>query len=80
MLYFGPKEIKFFESYNVEEICTPEGVLSIPVDEGDEAGPNHLVDAMRETLHVVYSEAHESDKPDWKQVEEMMKNMQKIGL
>jgi tRNA guanosine-2'-O-methyltransferase len=68
------KQIKFFESYSVEDICTPEGVLSIPVDEGDEADPVHLVDAMKETLQVVYSEAHESDKPDWKQVEEMLQS------
>jgi hypothetical protein len=68
------KQIKFFESYSVEEMCTPVGVLSIQVDEGDEADPVHLVDAMKETLQEVYSEAHESDKPDWKQVEEMLQS------
>lgn len=69
------KQMKFFDTYNVEKMCTPEGVLSISVDEGDEADPVHLVDAMKESLQEVYAEAHESDKPDWKQVEEMLKDV-----
>ena len=31
-------------------MCTPEGVLSLPVDEGEEADPVHMVDAMKEIL------------------------------
>jgi hypothetical protein len=37
------KQVKFFTHYEVDSVCTPEGVLSIPVDEGGEAVPLHLV-------------------------------------
>jgi hypothetical protein len=37
------KQAKFFTHYEVDSVCTPEGVLSIPVDEGGEAVPLHLV-------------------------------------
>ena len=30
------KQSNFFERYDVEDMCSPKGVLSIPVDEGDE--------------------------------------------
>jgi tRNA guanosine-2'-O-methyltransferase len=68
------KQTKFFARYNIEEMCTPEGVLGVPVDEGDEADPVHLVDAMKEALKEVYEEAHLSDAPVWKQVEEVLQS------
>ena len=63
------KQMKFFEAYQVESVCTAKGVLSLPVDEGDEADPEHLVDVMKQTLIDVYEETHGSEAPDWKQVE-----------
>lgn len=66
------KQSKFFETYDVESVCTAKGVLSIPVDEGDEAEPAHMVDIIKQTLVDVYEEAHGADAPDWKQVEELV--------
>jgi hypothetical protein len=37
------KQAKFFSRYEVDTVCTPEGVLSIPVDEGGESVPLHMV-------------------------------------
>ena len=66
------KQAKFFETYDVESVCSVRGVLSIPVDEGDEAEPVHLVNVIKQTLIEVYEEAHTSDVPQWKQVEEIL--------
>uniref|UniRef100_A0A7S1C1B8 tRNA/rRNA methyltransferase SpoU type domain-containing protein n=1 Tax=Corethron hystrix TaxID=216773 RepID=A0A7S1C1B8_9STRA len=66
------KQIKFFHNYDAEATCTPEGLLSIPVDEGDEACPTHLVDRMKKCLEEVYAEAHQDDVPQWKQLEESL--------
>lgn len=74
------KQNKFFEAYDVEEVCTPEGILSIPVDEGEEAHPSHVVDAMKKTLIDVYDEAHGSDAPDWKQMAEMVEQQSPNAL
>jgi len=66
------KQTKFFDRYDCEKMCTPEGVFSIPVDESEEANPLHVIDAMKESLRRTYDEAHEGDAPAWKQVEELM--------
>merc|ERR1712166_854999 len=66
------KQTKFFERYDCDKMCTPEGVFSIQMDEALEANPVHLIDAMKESLRSTYDEAHESDAPSWKQVEELM--------
>lgn len=65
------KQIKFFEAYDIKSVCSATGVLSIPVDEADEADPSHLVDAIKQTLKETYDEAHATDIPLWKQVEGM---------
>jgi hypothetical protein len=66
------KQAKFFERYEVDEVCTAEGVLSVPVDEGGEAHPVHMVEAIKECLKEVYEEAHINESPAWKQVEDML--------
>jgi tRNA guanosine-2'-O-methyltransferase len=63
------KQNKFFEAYNVEDACTAVGVLSFPIDEGNEADPVHMVDAIKECLQEVYEESHGEDVPAWKQVQ-----------
>ena len=68
------KQAKFFEGYSVEDMCTPEGVLSISTDEGNEADPTHMVEAIKETLIEVYKESHGDDAPAWKQVENMLQS------
>mmetsp|Transcript_28830 Transcript_28830/g.44324 ORF Transcript_28830/g.44324 Transcript_28830/m.44324 type:complete len:600 (+) Transcript_28830:3-1802(+) len=66
------KQSKVFETYDVDTMCTPEGILSTPVDEGDEANPLHVVESMKRCLEQVYEEAHEKDTPQWKNVKEML--------
>ncbi len=66
------KQQKFFNSYDVENACMLEGLLSIPVDEGDEANPEYMVDAIKSCLADVYKEAHEGDAPVWKQLEDLL--------
>lgn len=63
------KQATFFDSYDVDGACLLEGLLSIPVDEGEEASPTHLVDAIKDCLAEVYTEIHEDDAPLWKQME-----------
>eukprot|EP00980_Cylindrotheca_fusiformis_P020952 scaffold7970_cov118-Cylindrotheca_fusiformis.AAC.8 len=72
------KQGNFFERYSVEDMYTPEGVLGIPVDEGDEADPLHMVDAMKDILKNVYSETHGEDVPVWKEIEHMVTSEQHV--
>lgn len=72
MMRLRKKQGAFFERYSVEEMCTPEGVLSLPVDEGEEADPVHMVDAMKEILKGIYADAHDDDIPAWKQVQQLV--------
>jgi hypothetical protein len=65
------KQGRFFEQYDADVACTPEGILNIPVDEGNEADAVHMVDAIKESLKEVYSEAHDSDAPTWRQIEDL---------
>ena len=67
------KQSNFFEQYDVDKACTPEGILSIPVDEGGEAFPVHMVDVMKKCQKETYSEAESREYPHWKQIEDMMK-------
>ena len=72
------KQSKFFSRYDVDPVCTAEGVLSIPVDEeSGEADPLHMVEAIKECLKDVYEEAHAREEPTWKQIENIL-NEQKV--
>jgi hypothetical protein len=66
------KQTKFFDNYDVDHGCTPEGVLSIPVDEGREADPVYMVEVIRRALAEAYGESHGNDGPTWKRVQEML--------
>ena len=63
------KQSKFFERYDVDPVCTPEGVFAIPVDEGCEADPVHMVEVIKDCLQEVYNEGHIDYAPVWKQLE-----------
>ena len=67
------KQSNFFDQYDVDAACTPEGILSIPVDEGGEAFPVHMVDVMKKCQKETYTEAESREYPHWKQIEDMMK-------
>ena len=69
------KQSKFFDAYDADPVCTPEGILAIPVDVGNEADPVHMVNAVKQTLEEVYSEAHEADAPQWKQVKKALEDI-----
>jgi hypothetical protein len=62
------KQLKFFERYDADAVCTPEGVLKIPVDEGNEANPVHLVEAIKKCLQDIYEDSHSQTTPTWRQV------------
>ena len=63
------KQSKFFEEYEVDSVCTPEGVFSIPVDEGCDADPVHLIDVIKECLVETFEESDVGEQPLWKQIE-----------
>lgn len=66
------KQTIFFSGYNVDEVCTPEGALSIRVDEGHEADPDSMIDLIKDCLQEVYVEAHAKDVPTWKQIQNII--------
>lgn len=66
------KQQNFFDSYDVDSACSFDGILSVPVDEGDEANPLHMVDAIKECLAEVYKETHDEDAPAWKRMEDLL--------
>ena len=66
------KQQRFFDAYDVDSVCSFEGLLAIPVDEGEEANPMHMIDAIKEVLAEVYKEAHEEDSPVWAQMEKLL--------
>jgi hypothetical protein len=63
------KQVAFFEQYDVDYVCTPEGILSLAVDEGGEALPVHAVEIMKESLRQVFQEANSENTPTWKHLE-----------
>lgn len=66
------KQSKFFERYDLDEICSAQALLQLGVDEGNEANPEHLVEAIKKCLEQVYIESHEHETPQWKQVADLM--------
>ena len=73
------KQAKFFAEYEVDTACTPEGMLSIPVDVGDEADPVHMVQSIKRCLEDVYDEAHQSEGPQWKQIQAALEDIDGTG-
>ena len=63
------KQEHFFERYEVDSVCTPEGLFAIPVDEGQEANPVHMIEVIKECLQQVYDDANIDRAPLWKQIE-----------
>ena len=66
------KQQLFFDTYDVDDVCSFEGLLSIPVDAGEEANPTHLIDAIKDCLAEVYKEVHDTDAPVWAQMEGLL--------
>ena len=58
-----------FEKYEVDSVCTPEGIFAIPTDEGHESFPIQMIDAIKECLQEVYNEGNVDRAPLWKQIE-----------
>jgi hypothetical protein len=74
------KQSKFFDSYNVDDACSPESLLCLEVDEGAEANPEHMVDAIKKCLEQVYLEAREHEAPMWKQVADILERNESTAL
>ena len=70
MVRLRKKQSKFFEQYDVDFACSPEGMFSYPLDNGDESNPPHLVEIMRKCLVDVYEDTSPLDAPEWKQLED----------
>jgi len=68
------KQAKFFHAYDADDVCTPEGLFRIPMDEGAEAFPPHMVEIMKDTLREAFNESYDLITPTWKQVEDMLLN------
>jgi tRNA guanosine-2'-O-methyltransferase len=73
------KQQSFFDSYEVDSTCQFEGLLAFEVDDGDEASPMHMVDAIKECLAEVYKEVHDEDAPEWKQMEDLLINAEGVN-
>lgn len=63
------KLLNLFDRYDAD--LTVSELLSIPVDAGEEADPEHIVDFIKQCLDDVYLESHAHDPPAWKQVDEL---------
>jgi hypothetical protein len=66
------KQSKFFDCYNVDDTCSSKNLLCLEVDDGAEADPEHMIDAIKKCLEQVYLEAREHEAPMWKQVADML--------
>jgi len=66
------KQTKSFGGYDVDNVCDINGLLSIKVDEGDEANPEHMVDLIKKSLEEAHIESREKEIPKWKHVEKLM--------
>jgi tRNA guanosine-2'-O-methyltransferase len=70
------KQTKFFEDYHRDDDDDDDTsvglkyILSIPVDESNEADPVHVIEAMKESLRLTYEDAHANDIPVWKQIDQ----------
>jgi len=72
MIRLRKKQSSFFEEYDVDAACSPEGMFSYALDDGEESSPPHLVDILKKCLVDVYDEFKTSEIPEWKQLEDEM--------
>lgn len=64
------KQLSFFEHYDADATCTPEGLFALPVDESGDAAPSHLVDVLKECFRELYDDVTEGEQmPMWKRIE-----------
>ena len=66
------KQIKFFDTLDVDLYSTVEGCLSVAVDTVGEAIPIHMIEIIKQALKDAYEETHGSSAPTWKQVEDII--------
>jgi tRNA guanosine-2'-O-methyltransferase len=69
------KQTKFFDDYHLDEMGLGY-IMSIPVDEANEANPVHVIEAMKESLRLTYEDAHANDIPEWKQSDQWKKELE----
>ena len=74
------RQMKFFENYDVDKYCTPEGIAEIPVDDANEASPELAVDAIKDCLQEVHNEIEAESKSIWKKLDEIDQSQEEIYL
>ena len=74
------RQQNFFDTYDADTVCSLSGILSMPVDEGEEANPNYMVDIIKNCLDDVYKEAHDDEAPAWKQMEDFLLGADLVSL
>lgn len=62
------KQSAFFDSYDVDYSCTPEGMFSFALDDGEESNPPHLAEVLKKSLIEIYDHSKSNDSPEWKQL------------
>lgn len=67
------KQLRFFESYEADSVCTPEGIFDFEIDEADEANPPYLVDLLKRCLLEIGNE-NAAQNPEWTQLEDLLRN------
>ncbi len=75
MMRLRKKQSAFFNSYEVDAVCTPEGMISFDLDDGEETNPHNLVEMLKKCLVDISREGKGSDVPEWKQLEEEMERL-----
>lgn len=68
------KQLRFFESYETDSVCTPEGIFGFPIDEIDESNPPYLVDMLKRCLLEIGNE-NAAQNPEWQQLEDLLRGV-----
>ena len=69
------KQLRFFESYETDSVCTPEGIFGFTNDEVDESNPPYMVDVLKRCLLDIGNE-NAAENPEWKMMEEILRSME----
>ena len=68
------KQLRFFDAYEADSVCTPEGIFGFEIDEADESNPPYLVDLLKQCLLEIGNE-NAAQNSEWKQLEDLLQNI-----
>ena len=72
MIRLRRKQHVFFQNYDVDNVCTPEGLFSIPTDEGCEANPVNMVDLIKNCLDELKLDCYQHQQHHYQQEQEQV--------